>query len=330
MKKDNLQKAILAAIGVSAMATYSSQASAFNSTSIGTFNGATISVTATTPFKAFSDYKAQNQGWMHTATFFTLTVGDSNAIASGRTYDVQMKMTGHGDLNLGASTSAAINNPSFAVWTAGTNAINTGAVHTVGHGWNPARGVQETGVDIDGNTTTVWTNEPLGLAGVLDGHEGWVGYVNSGPQYTLVNSLDPLKGTPQTDSGVEVRDAVTNGDLNTSSLSWLTNPGASSTSFTNGYYRDGANGPTVGTVPDYAMMILSGLKAGHYLIGLGGSCPGYPTDTAAKEACGVGNQFTFDVSSAPAAVPVPGAVWLFGSAIAGLVGVRRRKANTLG
>ncbi|WFP50285.1 DUF839 domain-containing protein [Methylomonas sp. EFPC3] len=35
---------------------------------------------------------------------------------------------------------------------------------------------------------------------------------------------------------------------------------------------------------------------------------------------------TIMLTAAPAAVPVPGAVWLFGSAIAGMIGLRRRKA----
>lgn len=327
MKKNKLHRAVLAALGVSAMAAYSSQASAFGSIDIGTFTGSTISVDSTTPFKAFSDYKAKNQGWMHTARFFTLTIGDASEMASGKTYDVQLKMTGRGTLNLGDATAAAINNPSFAVWTAGTGAINTGQATSIGHGWNPTRGVQEIATDVNGDSTTVWTNETLGVAGILDGHQGWIGYVNSGPAYTLINQLDPLNGSYQTDTGAAVLDSVSNGGLNTSSLSWLTNPGASSTSFSNNYYRNGDNGPTVGSVPDFAMMILSGLKAGNYLIGLGGSCPGYPSDSAAAAACGKGSQFTFEVSAAPAAVPVPGAVWLFGSAMIGLLGIGRRKQN---
>lgn len=322
MKKNNLHKAILAALSVSAMATYSTQANAFNSTNIGTFTGATISVDSTTPFKAFSDYGAQNQGWVHTATFFTLTVGDATAIANGATYDVQLKMTGRGTLNLNTTTTAAINNPSFAVWTAGTGTINTLSVQTQGHGWNPTRGIDEVGVDVNGDSSQIWTNTMLGAAGVLSGHEGLIGYVNSGPTYTLINSFDPLGGQAQTETGAAVNDAVSNGALNTTSLTWLTDPGASSTSFTNNYYRNSATGATEGTAPDYAMMLLSGLKAGNYLIALGGSCPDIE-GTAAVAACGAGNQFTFEVSAAP--VPVPGAVWLFGSAMVGLVGVNRRK-----
>ena len=326
MKKNNLHKAILAALSVSAMAAYSTQANAFNSTNIGTFTGATISEDSTTPFKAFSDYGAKNQGWVHTAKFFTLTVGDATAIATGTTYDVQLKMMGRGDLNLSNTALAAINNPSFAVWTAGTGTINTGSVAGQGHGWNPTRGIDEVGVDVNGNSGEIWTNSMLGSAGVLSGHEGLIGYVNSGPTYTLINSFDPLGGQAQTETGAEVHDAVSNGALNTTSLTWLTDPGASSTSFTNNYYRDSTTGNTVGTAPDYAMMLLSGLKAGNYLIALGGSCPDLE-GTAATAGCGNGNQFTFEVSAAP--VPVPGAVWLFGSAMAGLVGISRRKKKII-
>lgn len=40
-------------------------------------------------------------------------------------------------------------------------------------------------------------------------------------------------------------------------------------------------------------------------------------------------QQTFSTSSAPSAVPVPAAVWLFGSALAGLGYVRRRRNKPL-
>lgn len=328
MKKISLQQAILAVIGVSALTAYSSQASAIGgstSADLGVFTGSTISLDSSAPFKSFSDYGAQNQGWVHTAPIFTLQVGDANDIANGTLFNVQLKMTGRGTLNLNNSGAAAMNNPSFAVWTAGAGAIDT-SVSFFGHGWNPTRGINETGVDVSGNATTIWTNEMLGAAGVLDGHEGFIGYVNSGPNYTLINHFDPLGGQPQTESGEEVLDVVGNGALNTTSLTWLTNPGGSSTSFIDNYYRDysnGNNGATVGTEPDYALMLLSGLKAGNYLIALGGSCPDFTSGPAATAACGNGSQFNFEVS-APAAVPVPGAVWLFGSAMAGLAGMSRR------
>ena len=323
MKKTSLHGAIAALLGISAMAGYSSQASAFGSTNLGTFTGTTLSLNTTTPFRAFADYEAgkgalgYNQGWIHTAKFLRLTVGTAADIASGATFDVQLTMTGRGPL----TATGAINNPSFAVWTAGQGSINTGDASGVGHGWNPTRGYGETATDINGDTTTTLTNYFFVAAGVLPGHDGWVGYVNSGPSYTIGQNLDPLGNQPQTANGVPVLDPVAHGGLNTSSP-WLTNPGASSTGYTDNFYRDGYNGPMVGSTYDYAMMTLYGLKAGNYLIGTGGSCPDQLHETFAG-ACGLGNQFTFTVSTA-APVPLPGAVWLFGSALAGLIGLKRR------
>jgi len=56
------------------------------------------------------------------------------------------------------------------------------------------------------------------------------------------------------------------------------------------------------------------LAAGHYSLWIGGNGSGNTS---------VGQQYIATITAAP--VPVPGAVWLFGSAMAGLVGFGRRK-----
>lgn len=327
MKKGSLSTAIAMVLGVSAMTGYSGQASAFSSANLGTFTGANISLDTTTPYKAFSDYttgtvtESHNQGWVHTAKFLRLTIGSAADIASGATYNVQLKMTGRGNLTASGAAPVAINNPSFAVWSAGSNTINTAAVSGQGHGWNPSRGYGEAAVDVNGNPTTSLTNQFFVSAGITTGHDGWVGYVNSGPEYTLVQNIDPLGGQLQSSSGDMMQDSITHGALNTTSLTALTNPGVSNTEYTNNFYRSAPNGAMVGSTYDYALMNLYGLKAGNYLIATGGSCPNNASDSAAAAACGSGNAYTFTVS----AVPVPGAVWLFGSVLVGLVGVNRRK-----
>lgn len=311
-----LRKAIGTMIGAAALAGVSGQASAVLAVdSLGTFTGTTISLDQTSPYKAFTDYSAKNQGWVHTSKYLTLTVGTPG---SGATYDVQLSMTSRGAAAIGNSGSNAMDNPAFAVWTMGTNTFTNGA--GVQHGWNPTRGPNDStgAINTDGDPDTLNINDRLRVAGVLDGHVGWIGYVNSGPTYTLVNEIDPLNGDPQTGSGLPVNDAVSHGGLNTSSLTWLTNPGASSTSYTNDYFRSGSS--MVGT-SDTATMTLFGLKAGNYFIATGGSCPS-PTPAT---ACGQGQGYTFTVSSAAAPVPVPAAVWLFGSALAGMGVIGRRK-----
>lgn len=259
---------------------------------IGVYTGSVITYNNTTPFKAFADYGAANQGWFHTASFMTLTVGTEQDIANGKTYDLQLTMRGRGEL--GNKGEAAIDNPAFALWTAGAGKLNPGNAGFQ-HGWNPTRGPNEDAVNVDNQPDKLVVNESLRRAGVLNGHVGWIGYVNAGPSYTIINSLDPLEGSPQTESGKNVLDAVSNGALNTTSKTWLTNPSASSTTFSNNYYLQGDS--MVGTTPDSASMTLIGLKAGNYLIATGGSCPTNPTP---KVVCGIGSQFTFTVQPASA------------------------------
>ena len=63
---------------------------------------------------------------------------------------------------------------------------------------------------------------------------------------------------------------------------------------------------------NYASLFLSNVAANSwYLIAVGGSG---------------GNSGGFTISATPAAVPLPTAVWLFGSAIVGLVGLTKRRA----
>lgn len=58
-----------------------------------------------------------------------------------------------------------------------------------------------------------------------------------------------------------------------------------------------------------------GLNAGKYSLWIGGNGTGNTTDN---------QQYLANISVA--AVPVPGAVWLFGSAVVGMIGIGRRKA----
>lgn len=67
------------------------------------------------------------------------------------------------------------------------------------------------------------------------------------------------------------------------------------------------------------------LAAGDYSIGTGGAFG--PTGTVIDASVGDhAGSYAIQTSLSVQAVPVPGAVWLFGSAIAGLIGFGRRKA----
>lgn len=127
-------------------------------------------------------------------------------------------------------------------------------------------------------------NSSLASIGITD----FIGYVNSGTPFTNGDN-----------------DAIGQGGVN-SGTSWVTNAAGSSWSYTQ----------TAGL--DYALLTVTGLKSGYYLIAAGGSC--------FTATCSAGQNFQWEVSGSPvAAVPLPGAVWLFGSAIAGLIGFNKRK-----
>lgn len=123
----------------------------------------------------------------------------------------------------------------------------------------------------------------------LLGITDFIGYVNSGATFT-------------NDDG----NFVGAGGVN-HATPWVTNPAASSWSSTQ-----------TGDL-DYALLMVMGLKSGYYLIAAGGSC--------FDLTCTSGTEFKWDISGSASPVPVPGAVWLFGSAVAGLVGVSKRKRN---
>lgn len=282
-----LQKAIILALGVVPLMPVNA---ALNLSPLGVYTGQPLSNALTTPYKAFSDYETANQGWTHSAKFLTLTVGSEQDIAAGKTYDVTLTMTGRGAL--GSTAASAIDNPAFALWTAGTGTISPDLAYGQ-HGWNPTRGPNEDAVNVDGTPDQLNINDNFRGIGVLNGRAGWIGYVNAGPAYTLINQKDPLTGASQTTSGKSVLDAVSHGAVNTTSKTWLTKPEASSTTYTSEYFLQGAN--MVGAAADSATMTLYGLKAGNYLIATGGSCPTNPEPAV---VCGKGTQYTFTVQPA--------------------------------
>jgi hypothetical protein len=268
MKKNKLNKAILAILGSATLSAVSLQAEAFSSKALGTFTGTTLTRNDAAPYKAFSDYGTNvNFGWVHTGDWFNLQVGSAADITAGNTMNVELKLIGSG--------AAPMNAGGFAVWTSGTDAVVDG---TGFHEYNQVRGPNDGGIT---------TNNNLGAVGggnIIDGHNGWVGYAQNG--LSFVNGDG---------------DSVANGGAWNTSSPYLTGGGAASS--------------TGGATLD-----LFGLKAGFYLIGLGGVCPDNST------SCSTGSRnYTFTVGTA-APVPLPAAAWLFGSALMGFLGVKKRKA----
>ena len=141
------------------------------------------------------------------------------------------------------------------------------------------------------NDGGVTTNNALASPGnIVGGHDGWVGYAQNG--LSFVNGDG---------------DSVPNGGAWNTSSPYLSGGSASANS-------------------SAATLNLFGLKAGYYLIGLSGVCP--DNNAGCISTSPTARDFTFTVSTTP--VPVPAAVWLFGSALAGMgfVGRHRKKETS--
>lgn len=196
------------------------------------------------------------------------------------------------NIQIGSASDIAAGNRldvEFKLSGGATDPLNTGGFTIWTSGTNPVvegSGFHEYNQVRGPNDGGVATNNSLASVGnIISGHDGWVGYAQNG--------LSFLNGDG---------DYVANGGRwNTTSP--FVNSGAANS-------VDGAN------------LDLFGLKAGYYLIGLGGVCPN--ASTTCMNQTPPRRNYTFTVS-APAAVPLPGAVWLFGSAMAGFIGFTRRK-----
>lgn len=180
-------------------------------------------------------------------------------------------------------------NVEFKLTGGTTNPLNTGGFTVWTSGSNPivnGSGFHEYNQVRGPNDGGITTNNKLAAPGnIISGHDGWVGYAQNGLSFTNGD-----------------------GDLVANGGAWNT---------TSPYLNGGAASSVGGATLD-----LFGLKAGYYLIGLGGVCPdNSPTCLSPSP---ISRNYVFTVSTAP--VPVPGAVWLFGSAMAGLIGFGRRKS----
>ena len=322
MKKNTkLRRAITQALGLVASGGLSGQAAAIDLPNLGAVDASSpiITTSSAAPIRAWSDYGTnRNYGWTHTAHFYTFQVGSLTDISNGSRFDIDIRVQGIGDTPLSA--------PGFSIWTSGTNPTVApfSSSSGYGHDWSQVRGPYDGG--FGGKPCTIYCG--LGSNGwmatwgpgagqssnpgnILIGHDGWVGFANAGysfenGDYDLIPGLFAGATNPNNESKYwnvdsQQYDALTNVNANSP---WV-------------------NGGDVSLAVGDASLNLLGLKSGYYMIAVAGSCP---DDNLNGQSCGDGGTGSYQLSiSNASAVPVPGAVWLFGSALAGWIGIRRRQ-----
>ncbi|MDT4331047.1 hypothetical protein ACQE3E_16470 [Methylomonas sp. MED-D] len=353
MKKQHnvLRRSIMVTLGVAGMAAYSNQAAAISPATLpvltagavatvesasGNPAASSVAATNTAPNRAWSDYGTNlNYGWTHTAGFQIFQVGNEADIAAGTRFNVTVDLQAKsgvvtykktGGVVTGPTSVAPMNYPAFSIWTSGSDPLVTGKANNgYGHSWNQVRGGYGDGGTADdpcgqGGDCALGSNGWLGtgsVGNILDGHDGWIGYANAGYSFTNGDG-DKIQG-------------LYAGASNPQNLGEY-GGGASDPLNGTALYNYNQNSPYVGSGEAVlslgeAILNLTGLKAGYYLIGYAGACP---DNNANGQGCefGAGNAYKLTISNnGVTTVPVPGAVWLFGSAVAGFLGIRRGKSR---
>ena len=315
---NKMRKAVLAVLGISSALAFSNQAAAISPASLPVLTaGSTDTLAGSAPVRAWSDYGTNsNYGWTHTAQFRIFQVGNDADLLAGTRCDVSVDLKGN------LSSATPMNSPAFSLWTSGTTPLVAGSAdgNGYGHEWSQVRGSFDGGVAGDplnvGGNAALGSNGWLGTGGggnILDGHNGWIGYANAGYSFTNGDG-DKIQGLfagATNSSNIGQYGGGLSDPLNGTTITNVNN----SSPYVNG------GSATLSTAE--ALLNLSGLKAGYYLIGFAGSCPDV---NANGQSCGTASSKAYNLTiSSVAAVPVPGAVWLFGTAMAGFIGLRRNK-----
>lgn len=332
-QRHKLKIAVARVLGAASLAGISLNASAVNFFDVGAVAApaSVITTTGSALKRSWTDYGTVNRGWTHTASFYTFQLGSTADILAGNRFDVSIDVLGGG--------ASGLANPAFSVWTSGTTATANPYASNVGYGhhWSQVRGAFDGG--IGGNPCAGGVNNcSLGSNGwmasdftangrpsagnILVGHDGFIGYANAG--YSFKNGDNDY---------VQGRLA---GASNPNNLGQYGNGGtgsvggpAAGTSFTNvNTSSPWVVGGNASLAAGDATLALLGLKAGYYLIGIGGSCPDNNLNgvTCSNPPGGTNFQLTI-ANQGVSSVPLPSAAWLFASAAMGYLGIQRKRST---
>jgi hypothetical protein len=322
MKKINntLRKSVLTALGLSVTLIYSGHAAAISPASLPVLTaGAVNTVTGNTAKRAWSDYGTNNNyGWTHTAQFRIFEVGNAADLLAGTRFNVSVDLKGNGG-------ATPLTSPAFTLWTSGTAPLVAGSANGngYGHAWSQVRGGYGDGgvagnpADLGGDAT-LGSNGWLGTGGggnILDGHAGFIGYANAGYSFTNGDG-DKIQGLLAGATNTANIGQYGGGAGDPLNGIAITNVNSSSSY---------VNGGSAILSPGDALLNLSGLKAGYYLIGYSGACADNNLNGQGCETAGARSYNLTISNTGVSSVPLPGAVWLFGSALAGFTAFGRRK-----
>lgn len=174
-------------------------------------------------------------------------------------------------------------------------------------------------------TTTVWGVAAAATASAIKGdyvvtsrNSALTKYTNLGAMTTSQGAITDQVGRINVSlvgNSVVVADAVTNQG------GWALDPTAMGTTFDNlwGTKSDTAGGIAYGSTGNFFNVTGTQAKSGLKFVLT-------ETDTLLGTWNLTGNTLSFTAASAPAAVPLPAAVWMFGAGLMGFLGMTRRKS----
>lgn len=358
--KQNLNKAILVALGMTALVGASEQALATTITgSIPVGNASGFTQNGILPYawdggnigygpagiptgstKGYA-YYAPNQARLGGANPMSGTAienidSDKNLAWNHNTKWQTFEITAAGGYTVAVDRLGSDTNlqPAFSLFSSGAQKWDAAGSS---HSFTQVAGPAESALNATGNAT----NPPYMVTGGND-ITGFVGYVNSGAGYvngegfTVLGALDAGTSTKGALKNPALAyNAATNPYTSVITKGAYTNPNAGFIAAE--YAGEGssvnAGNPTLTNANGGGHVDLQlWLTPGFYAIAPGGSCADFTCTATAGISAGINQTVRITVLAnanvtAPAAVPVPGAVWLFGSAMVGLIGFGRRKQS---